>query len=148
MLFDTIDNSTRDEIVELLCPNNDKFYAWNFLPSRSNGIGSIEFRRAPGVATAKKSKHWIAFTMSFVFMALQSNPAELAAKVSKKKHLDEVYHPEFAEDLLNSAKDLGILPELDARLLQPDDVDRLYITMMSQECRDWLNFLDLGYQFS
>ncbi|KAF5017107.1 hypothetical protein F66182_11014 [Fusarium sp. NRRL 66182] len=63
-LFATIDKLDRDEIVDLICPS--KFFAWNFLPSRTDGHGSIEFRKPPGVISAKKAKHWIAFTLAFV----------------------------------------------------------------------------------
>jgi hypothetical protein len=63
-LFATIDSLDRDSIADLISPG--KFFAWNFLPSKSDGHGSIEFRRPPGVITAKKAKHWIAFTLAFV----------------------------------------------------------------------------------
>ncbi|KAL8713432.1 MAG: hypothetical protein Q9225_006786 [Loekoesia sp. 1 TL-2023] len=66
--YDYIDNASRDAIIDYICP--DKYRAWNFLPSRTGGTGSIEFRRPPGVVTAKKAKHWIAFTMTFVEMAI------------------------------------------------------------------------------
>jgi len=58
-----IDNSSRDDVVDYVCP--DKYRAWNLLPSKQDGFGSIEFRRAPGVVTAKQAKHWIAFIMAF-----------------------------------------------------------------------------------
>ncbi|KAF5253253.1 hypothetical protein FANTH_1849 [Fusarium anthophilum] len=63
-LFATIESLDRNDIVDLISPS--KFYAWNFLPSRTDGHGSIEFRRPPGVIGAKKTKHWIAFTLAFV----------------------------------------------------------------------------------
>lgn len=72
-----IDNASRDDVVHYICP--DKYRASNFLPSRTGGTGSTEFRRPPGVVTAKKAKHWIAFTMTFVEMAIQFNPSALAA---------------------------------------------------------------------
>ena len=73
LAFDYVDSVDRDTIiVDYVCP--DKFRAWNFLPSRTGKPGSSEFRRGPGVVTAKKAKHWIAFTMAFVDMAVQLNP--------------------------------------------------------------------------
>ncbi|MCJ1248251.1 hypothetical protein MMC30_005468 [Trapelia coarctata] len=53
--YDYIDAVASDAIVDYVCA--DKYRAWNFRPCRSGGHGSIEFRRPPGVADGKKSKH-------------------------------------------------------------------------------------------
>lgn len=41
---------TCDEIIEYVC--KDKHRAWNFLPARRNGHGTVELRRSPGVVNA------------------------------------------------------------------------------------------------
>ncbi|KAI0447785.1 hypothetical protein F4803DRAFT_571461 [Xylaria telfairii] len=146
-LFNTIDTSTRQQIVDMMCPNRARFFAWNLLPSDDGGSGSVEFRRPPGVATAKKAKHWVAFTMSFVHLALRCGPEALVAKVAKAEHWGDVRHPDFQEDLLRSARELGIDYQLDPRLLQEDDVGKLHITMMTEPSRRWLQGFNRGYKF-
>lgn len=141
-----IDQTPRDELVRLVCP--DKYRAWNFLPAREGKAGSIEFRRPPGVSTAKKAKHWVAFTMSFVYLAIRANPSCLSSRVQESVGLDSIHHPDFLEDLLHCARELGIDDQLDVRLIQPDDVDRLHITMAQPEAVAWLRSLNLGYNFT
>ena len=48
-----------------------------FLPAKPSGHGSIEFRRAPGVADTAHSKHWSAFVMAFVETTLQHSAADV-----------------------------------------------------------------------
>ena len=144
MLFDLIDRSSRDEVVALITPS--KFQAWNLLPSGTGKSGSVEFRHPPGVATAKKAKHWIAFTMAFVHMAITSSPDVLARQVASAVSLGEVSHPDFLDDLQRSAKELGVLSQLDARLHQVDNIDKSHLTMMSKSGLDFLDSLNLGYK--
>lgn len=102
-----IDNAGRDSIVEYICP--DKYRAWNLLPSKTGGHGSIEFRRPPGVVTTKKAKHWIAFAMTFVDMAIQFNPSALAAyMVDIVPQLNLAYHPDFQKQFFTWARRLGV----------------------------------------
>ena len=85
LAFEHIDRAGVNEIVRYVCP--DKYRAWNFLPCKTGGTGSIEFRRPPGVVTAKKTKHWIAFTMAFVDMAVQFDPSVLPSLVYTRMDL-------------------------------------------------------------
>ncbi|KAI1322547.1 hypothetical protein F5Y16DRAFT_413188 [Xylariaceae sp. FL0255] len=139
---------SRQQIVDIMCPNREKYFAWNLLPSGDGGSGSVEFRRPPPVATAKKAKHWIAFTMSFVHMALRASPETLAAKIAEAERWGDVSHPDFQEDILKSARELGIDFQLDVRLCQEDDVQRLHFTMINEAARTWLQSLNLGYKFT
>ena len=86
--FNYIDNPTRDEIVDYISP--DKYRAWNALPSKQYGSGSIEFRRASGVVTAKQAKHSIAFTIAFIEMAMQFNPDNFACHVQSNPILQDL----------------------------------------------------------
>lgn len=142
--FDHIDNAaTRDEIVHYVC--TDKYRAWNFNPCKEGGFGSIEFRRAPGVVDAKKSKHWIAFTMSFVEMAIQFDPADFAHDVQSAAVLHSVSHPDFEAQLLACARQLNVYAQLDPRLRQTDNPRTLHITSMSAAAVLWLQKHDPDY---
>ncbi len=144
--YEYIDGADRDAILDYLCP--DKYRAWNFKPSRVGGSGSIEHRRAPGVATTKKAKHWIAFTMAFLDMAAQFSPESLAARVQAAQDLGTVSHPDFQVQLLTCARHLGIYGILDPRLFQSDDPRTLHITTMLPECLALLQEIDPDYHYS
>ena len=148
--FSHINHASRNDIVDYVCP--DKHRAWNFLPARETGHGSVEFRRPPGVATSKKAKHWIAFTMAFVDMALRSNLDHIARR-SIKYQLQ--HRPmgrtagssiDFDALLLASAEHLGVYSTLDARLRQLDEPRSLHITMMRDNQIRWLQAIDKDYQ--
>jgi hypothetical protein len=144
--FSYIDRAERDDIVMYVCP--DKYRAWNFNPCRAGGFGSIEFRRAPGVVNVKKAKHWIAFVMAFVEMAIQFNPTSFAASVQEASALQYLGFPEFEAQLLRCAKTIGVYAQLDPRLRQPDDARSLHITVMTKELLQSLQRIDPGYHFS
>ena len=144
--YDYIDTLGIDAIVDFICP--DKFRAWNFRPCRTGGHGSIEFRRAPGVVTAKKTKHWIAFTLAFIEMAIQFNPSFLAGQVQSAPRLSQISYPDFEEQLLACAKRLGVYPQLDPRLRQSDEPKTLHITTMSPRELRLLQHIDPEYTFS
>ncbi|KAI1477317.1 hypothetical protein F4774DRAFT_389638 [Daldinia eschscholtzii] len=63
-IYEKLDSMDRYEIVDFISPS--KYFAWNLRPLKEAKPGSVEFRRSTGVDTAKKAKHWIAFTMAFV----------------------------------------------------------------------------------
>ena len=144
--FDLIDNATRDQVVDYICP--DKYRAWNVLPSKQDGFGSIEFRRAPGVVTAKQSKHWIAFTMAFIEMAMQFNPDPFACYVQSNPVFQDLSFADFEMKLLACAKQLGIYAQLDPRLRQTDNPRTLHITTMDADSLRWLQQYDKDYMYS
>ncbi|KAI4189688.1 MAG: hypothetical protein L6R41_001297 [Letrouitia leprolyta] len=145
--YNHIDNAGRDNIVDYVCP--DKYRSWNLLPSRTGGHGSIEFRRPPGVVTAKKAKHWIAFAMTFVEMAIQFSPSALATyMVNELPQLNQAYHPDFQEQFLACARRLGVFAILDARLHQTDEPRSLHITLMTSDRLEMLRAIDRDYQLS
>ncbi|KAI4187347.1 MAG: hypothetical protein LQ346_005511 [Caloplaca aetnensis] len=145
--YDYIDHADRGAVIQYICP--DKYRAWNFLPSRTGGTGSIEFRRPPGVVNAKKAKHWIAFTMTFVEMAIQFNPSALAAyMVEHIPHLNSSYHTDFEDQFLDCARRLGVYAVLDPRLKQSDEPRTLHITLMTRARLEMLRALDVDYQLS
>ncbi|KAK6078710.1 swim zinc finger domain protein [Seiridium cupressi] len=47
----------------------DKYMSWNF-GHLMDQCGTIEFRRPPGVRTAADAKHWAAFALGFINMAM------------------------------------------------------------------------------
>jgi len=141
--FDYIDNTTRDAIVDYVCP--DKYRAWNFIPSKEGGFGSIEFRRAPGVVDAKKSKHWIAFTMAFANMAIQFNPAGIPHNFRSGPIPLQLNSLNFESRLLACASQLGVHVQLDPGLRQSDNPRSLYISSMAADCLLWLQRFDLDF---
>ncbi|KAL9596321.1 MAG: hypothetical protein Q9219_005875 [cf. Caloplaca sp. 3 TL-2023] len=142
-----IDNAQRDEIIQYICP--DKYRAWNLLPSKTGGHGSTRFRRPPGVASAKKAKHWIAFAMTFVEMAIQFNPSALTAYlVDNLPHLHPSYHAGFWEQFLACAHRLGVFAILDSGLQQTDEPRSLHITLMTQPRLEMLHAIDPDHQLS
>ena len=144
--FDFIDSSDMDTIIRFICP--DKYRAWNFRPSSSGGPGSIEFRRPPGVVNRKKAKHWIAFTLSFIELAIQFDPSAIPRLVTSHTDLDTIHCPAFEEKLMEHARRLGVYAQLDPRLQQLDEPRTLHITMMQPWRTAWLAALDSDYQLS
>lgn len=138
-----IDNLGRDEVVSCICP--DKYRAWNFLPSRIGGHGSIEFRRPPGVVNAKKAKYWIAFTMTFLDMAVQFNPESFAETVGRTERVRDIRHPVFEDQFLECARRLNTYEILDPRLRQLDEPRSLYISNMTEKKLGLLQDLDPDY---
>ncbi|PSN68249.1 hypothetical protein BS50DRAFT_633861 [Corynespora cassiicola Philippines] len=133
-----IDFSTRNAAIYYVCP--DKYRAWNFLPAKDNGHGSIEFRRPPGVVNSKKAKHWIAFTMSFIDMAMRQRQDHVARICVAQDRQSE-----FEARILDSAKALGVYAQLDPRLRQLDRPRCLYTSAISQESLDILRAVDPEY---
>lgn len=144
--FDYIDKATQDEVVDYVC--SDKYRAWNFLPSKQGKSGSIEFRRAPGVVTAKQAKHWIAFTMAFIEMAMQFSPDSFASYVQSSPVLQDLSFADFESKLLACARQLDVYAPLDPRLRQPDTPRTLHITMMDPDSLRWLQQHDPDYRYS
>lgn len=150
--FGHIDRASRNDIVEYVCP--DKHRAWNLLPARETGHGSVEFRRPPGVATSKKAKHWIAFTMAFIDMTLRSNLDRISRRLSRyrlqRRNPDTALESSlnFDDLLLASANRLGVYSTLDPRLRQLDEPGSLHITMMRPDQVSWLQRLDDDYHLS
>jgi len=56
--------------------------------------------------------------------------------------------PDFRQQLLESAKEIGVFWQLDARLEQVNDPDQLHITMMTEQSFGWLQRQGLGYKWS
>lgn len=101
------------------------------------------------MVTSKKAKHWIAFTMAFIWMSIKFEPKRFIKAWTKAQGNNHaVHHPDFQEQLLYSARDIAQFWNLDSRLLQVDNVADLHITMMSQEGFDWLRQKGLGYTWS
>lgn len=137
--------TTSDAIVEYICP--DKHRAWNLRPCLTGGHGSIKFRRPPGVVTAKKAKHWIAFTMAFMEMAAQFNPSDSACQFERCQHLGNLAHPDFDSQLLASARNLNVYHLLDPRLQQSDEPRSLYMTQLRPDRLQWLQARDSEYNY-
>ncbi|KAK0622719.1 hypothetical protein B0T14DRAFT_564144 [Immersiella caudata] len=139
----------RNRLIDFICPS--KHCSWNFLPAKTGKLGSIEFRRPPGVTLAKKAKHWIAFTMAFVWMSMKFSPQDFIdglGWLGTELELEETLHPDFHQQLLESAKEIGVFWQLDARLEQVNDSDQLHITMMTEQSFSWLQRQGLGYKWS
>ena len=80
----------RDALIDLIGPA--RCLAFNFLPARHDGLGSIEFRRAPGVWDQRTTENWLAFALAFWQLASEfsgygarSAPARAANALLLKK---------------------------------------------------------------
>jgi hypothetical protein len=51
---------------------DDKYFGWNFLNLLEVGKNTIEFRRPPGVKSAKECLAWVEFTVTFIQAAVQN----------------------------------------------------------------------------
>ena len=147
--FDFLDRSTeQDTVVFYVCPS--KNYAWNFKPCMKGGHGSIEFRRPPGVTTAASAKYWIAFTMTFVDLALLHSPQEVADRLDllgpDGMSLSEVYLGNFQEQLNNCARELGVQQLLEDQTASKDDIDNLYLTKITDTALAYLQSIDDRYK--
>ncbi|KAL5453954.1 hypothetical protein PMIN06_005209 [Paraphaeosphaeria minitans] len=141
--FAVIDSLSRDELVRYVCP--DKYRSWNFLPSRDGGHGSVEFRRPPGVATTKKAKHWIAFTMAFMEMSINHDLVEFIRTRSTIFAVRAPQRSDFEDLLLASARTAGVYSQLDARLCQYDEPSIFYTSLVKKEDLEWLRRYDEAY---
>ncbi|KAI1206584.1 uncharacterized protein F4807DRAFT_463530 [Annulohypoxylon truncatum] len=138
---------SRDEVVNFI--SLSKYFAWNFQPSKEGKSGSIEFRRPPAITTTKKTKHWVSFTMAFVWMAMNGNlDAFVRASGKTGAKFQKLHPPNFEEQLLRAAKEIGVFWSLDPRLRQEDDVKNLHITTMDEQAFRWLAKSGLGYRCS
>lgn len=64
--FALIDRSTQQvDIAELMNPESDRNYAWNFLNLVFGGRMTIEFRRGPGVTVPEDCLAWVELVVSF-----------------------------------------------------------------------------------
>ncbi|KAM3538433.1 hypothetical protein ARSEF1564_008661 [Beauveria bassiana] len=142
VIFDKIDSASRDDVVDLVSP--DKNRAWNLRPAKDGKAGSIEFRRPPAVATAKKAKHWIAFTIAFIYMSIRANPSYFSSKVELMQDYEEISHPNFLADLEDCAREAGVNSQLDPRLLQVDNVATLHFSMIT--LHNWMDGEDNLYR--
>jgi hypothetical protein len=69
---------TIDVLIERMNPQGDRYFGWNFTNLRENGIGTVEFRRAPGVTGQGASLSWMNFTAAFVRAAANvQDPSDL-----------------------------------------------------------------------
>jgi hypothetical protein len=135
-----------DEIVDYVCP--DKHRAFNLLPSRQYGHGSVEFRRPPGVVDVKKALHWIAFTMAFMNMALKQDVSRMVRQMKLNSQHRRRVAVEFHDLLRLSADELGVFKLLETELRQKDDLVALHITTMARDALQYLQNQDPAYHLS
>lgn len=135
-----------DKIVEYIC--SDKHRSWNLLPARQNGHGSVEFRRPPGMIDAKKSLHWIAFTMAFINLTLTADMDWMLQRLRKELLHHRRPSSDFEDLLRDSAEQVGVHMFLEPNLRQLDDPLSLHITTMRPDYLAWLRRLDPAYHLS
>lgn len=68
-LFDYMATLDRDELIKFVA--SSKRLAFNFKPAAEGGLGSIEFRRPPGVWNLRSTTHWISFAIGFWGLAME-----------------------------------------------------------------------------
>ena len=78
-IFHTINScETTDAMIECMNPQDDRYFGWNFTNLRENAIGTVEFRRPPGVTGRVACLSWMEFTAAFVRAATSiQDPTDL-----------------------------------------------------------------------
>ena len=69
-LFKLLDKVTPGTVHGLLA-SDSRYLSWNF-EHITQDCGTVEFRRPPGVDSARKASHWAAFALGFVAQAMDS----------------------------------------------------------------------------
>ena len=63
--------TTTREVVELMCPEQSKYYGWNFLNIISDPHWTIQFRRGPASSSINEVFIWVELAMSFIQAAIR-----------------------------------------------------------------------------
>lgn len=78
---------TKDEFIHLLNKGGTpavpykRYYGWNFTNLTSDGIGTVEFRRPPGVTQSDTCQNWVDLAVAFITAATGiSNTEDLFKK--------------------------------------------------------------------
>lgn len=61
-----------DELIQLMNPDYDRYYAWNFTNVEEDVKGTVEFRKPPAALRCEDAIGWVEFTISFLRAALNS----------------------------------------------------------------------------
>ena len=133
-----------DEVVHFICP--DKYRAWNLLPCKEDGFGSIEFCRPRGVVNAKQAKRWIVFTMAFVNMAIEFRVDGFICYVRSNPVMSDMSFADSESKILQSARIVNCYAQLDPRFKQSDNLRILHMTVMDFNALCWLQQHDRDYQ--
>ncbi|KAK7710323.1 hypothetical protein SLS64_005908 [Diaporthe eres] len=91
-LFDFYDVSLKSAILARnahATMGGDRLASWNF-EHITDQCGTIEFRRSPGCDNVTKAKHWVNFTLGFVYHAAKGG-------VDWSVHQNEKKHPSVAD---------------------------------------------------
>ncbi|KAI0107283.1 hypothetical protein GGR51DRAFT_161040 [Nemania sp. FL0031] len=92
--FSIFDELDCDNLIDFIYPG--KNYAWNLQSAKEGKFGSVEFRGALSVVTAKKAKHRIAFTMAFASMSIKFEPKKFVRDwVNARGSYRAVHRPDF-----------------------------------------------------
>ena len=73
--------ATIEDVVNLMCPAQTKYYGWKFLNIIIDPTRTIEFRRAPCSSTAEDVFIWAELAISFVQAAVKFGTSENLSKV-------------------------------------------------------------------
>ena len=91
-LFDYYDGQLKSAILARnahAIMGGDRLASWNF-EHITDQCGTIEFRRSPGCDNVAKAKHWVNFTLGFVYHAAKGG-------VDWSVHQNEKKHPSVAD---------------------------------------------------
>jgi hypothetical protein len=77
-LFKMLDKVAPSSVYDTLSAGS-RYMAWNF-QNITKPCGTIESRRPPGVDSAAKASHWVAFTLGFVVQALAMDWSSLESQ--------------------------------------------------------------------
>jgi len=69
---------TTDALIDCMNPQDDRYFGWNFTNLRKDAIGTVEFRRPPGVVGRATCLSWMEFTAAFARAAVNvQDPTDL-----------------------------------------------------------------------
>jgi len=84
---------TIQALIDCMNPFRSRPWAWNFVPVEGeSALGTVEFRKPPGVTTALECDQWITLTMVFV---------EAAVRIASHSELSIKYAGQEVKDLKN-----------------------------------------------
>ena len=98
-IFHTIDScETTDAMIECMNPQDDRYFGWNFTNLRANAIGTVEFRRPPGVTGQATCLSWMEFTAAFVRAAISiQDPTSLLRNQQSVEGMKSFLHTALPE---------------------------------------------------
>ncbi|KAF9644767.1 hypothetical protein BDM02DRAFT_3121354, partial [Thelephora ganbajun] len=135
-IVDKVDSSHPTLVAELMNPDMDRYYAWNFTNLHDNDVLTIEFRQGEGVATPVDALAWAEFVVTFVGAAV----AVAASHNDLKKFALNVHGLKdfLTHGVVSGVSDQSLLQKITGRAKDSADVGGSDPGKLSKEMADKL----------